>query len=198
MPEWPLRKAAWEMWVTDESSPRGAGERPEPERMEDEWAVSTEESGRRQLFWEGVWKGKGIGKNTRSGEMFATLYVNQESWENKQHGEGAEAGEWETLRASHAGWRRGDGWTGSTACGRPLRSSPLAEMRAFSRRASTSCGIVIALVFIAHFPWVIQITGNMLSHLYIWHLYKRRKILTFHLRTLKSKVVKGLLNWTKI
>lgn len=43
MPEWPLGKAAWEMWVTDESSPRGAGERREPERMEDEWALSTEE-----------------------------------------------------------------------------------------------------------------------------------------------------------
>lgn len=128
MPEWPLGKAAWEMWVTDESSPRGAGERREPERMEDEWAISTEEpqtwraqaddmagaGRRRQLFW-GVWKGKGIGKNTRSGEMFTTLYVNQESWENKQHGEGAEPGEWERLRASHAGWRRGDGWTGQRA-----------------------------------------------------------------------------------
>lgn len=70
--------------------------------------------------------------------------------------------------------------------------SPLAEMRAFSGRSSSYCGIVIALVFIAHFPWVIQITGNMLSHLYIWHLYKGGKILIFHLRTLKSRAVKGL------
>ena len=57
----------------------------------------------------------------------------------------------------------------------PSSLSPLTEMRPLSCRAGSCWGLVITLVFIPHFPWVIQITGNMLSHLYIWHLCKRMK-----------------------
>lgn len=126
------------------------------------------------LFEEASLNSEG-GMITRNGltAYFHFRFYNQESWENnpiniaKENKLGRE-GEVEWSQISQ---RKGTQ--------EHLPVTPFIWVKSSSCRASSHCGMVIALVCVAHFPWVIQITGILLARLYIWHLYKRLKISFF-------------------
>lgn len=125
-------------------------------------------------FKKQVWKGKGYRAHRirRCWPLSIFIFVfSIKSWEKSinQQSKRKETGE------------SGRDWGGPTADGgegmdsRYMPSSsvvPVHWNKIISCRASSYCGIAVALVFIAHFPGVTQITGDMLSHLYMWHLYK--------------------------
>lgn len=112
---------------------------------------------------------------TRNGltAYFHFCFYNQESWENNPINIAKEK---KLGREGEVEWSQISQRKGTQE---HVHVTPFIWVKSSSCRASRHCGMVIALVFMAHFPWVIQITGILLAHLYIWHLYKRLKILIF-------------------